>query len=263
MKLPELDAGIEGELLRNGSQHRTVREPTTLRKPCGIRGPRSKIVEAILLLLYSRPMKSSEIAAKLGKPSRYVSSYLSYWRSRGLVDYRAGYWFLTHEGEEYVKMLVSAMRLRQEELLSHSYTNELVDQTMNSKDQLKIARESGALQPFIVEQTSSSEGEEAHSRVSKALKCLEKVLGDKNLDEEEYAVLQHLVKHYAEWGSTYQYLDQIAENLRYEPRQLLVVLRKLQTKKLIYMYTDKRFGLRVGLGKSLKQLIDKCVHNAH
>jgi len=211
------------------------------------------------LLLYSRPMKSCEIAKRLGKPSRYISSYLSYWKSRGLVDYRAGYWFLTKEGEEYVKMLVASMRLSAEEQLSHKKMSDLVNQTMNSNDRRKEAKSSGSPQSFIVEQTGTIGGEDTHNRVARALRCLNDVMSNRDLDEEEYAVLQHLVKHYAEWGSTYRYIDQIAESLRYEPKQLLIVLRKLQTKKLIYMYSDRRFGLRVGLGKGLKQLIDKCL----
>ncbi|NPA96134.1 MAG: replication initiator protein WhiP [Crenarchaeota archaeon] len=225
-----------------------------------VRGPRSKVAEAILLLLYSRPMRSREIAEKLGKSSRYVASYLSYWRTRGVVDYRGGYWFLTRRGEEIVRTILDAKRLREEEQLSHTRTTEPVSGTINDKSRQAHAKASGAVQSFIVEQTSAPEGKQwEQDPIGKALRCLDTLLGDRDLEEEEYAVLRHMVKHYAEWGSTYLYVDQIAEDLHYEMRELLQILRRLQTKKLIYMYTDKRLGIRVGLGRGLKQAIDKCL----
>ncbi len=246
-------ASINGNLVASGSHDQRIK------------GPRSKIVDAILMLLYSRPMKSREIANQLGKSSRYIASYLSYWKSRGLVDYRAGYWFLTKRGEEYVRMLISVLNAREEEKLSHKDTGEPVNEAMNNNSRQVKTRSSGVLQPFIVEQTSSKVEKTRDDAVANALKCLNEILGERNLDEEEYSVLTHLVKHYAEWGSTYLYIDQIAEDLHYELRQLLSILRRLQTKKLIYMYADKRLGMRIGIGKALKQAIDKCLNkqNAH
>ncbi len=248
-----LELRSEGSVATHEIRESSVASPS-------IRGPRSKIAEAILMLLYSRPMRSREIAQRLGKSSRYVASYLSYWRARGVVEYRAGYWFLTKQGEEIVKALISASQIRVEEQLTHDRTTEPVVQTMNNKSKQGAANSSGVIQSFTVEQTSASEGKQLEEdRAKKALNCLSKILGSKNLDEEEYSVLSHLVKHYAEWGSTYLYIDQIAEDLHYELRQLLQVLRRLQTKKLIYMYSDRKLGMRVGLGKSLKQAIDKCL----
>jgi len=211
-------------------------------------------------MLYTRPMKSSEIARELGKPSKYVSSYLSYWKARGFVEYRAGYWILTQKGEEYVKLLIQSRMLAEEGQLSHKETSERDCETMNDYRGLKEASIISDLQQFIAGESGSKRGEQTtEERVRRALSCLEKVMKNRNLIEEEYYVLQHLVKHYAEWGSTYMYADQIAEELHYDLRDLMIILRKLQSKKLIYIYNDRKFGLRVGLSKGLKQLIDACL----
>jgi len=227
-----------------------------------IRGPRSQFVNTILLLLYRRPMRSAELAKILGKPSRYVSSYLSYWKSRGLVTYRAGYWMLTKLGEEYVRMLMSMeTNTLGEEVgtFTHRRTSEQVRQTINGYGSQGRADERPGIQPFTAGQIGSLWDERnTEHRIERALKCLDHVLGNKDLLEEEMYVLKYLVKHYVEWGSTYTYLDQLAEDLHYDTRTLLSTLRKLQTKKLIYIFADRRFGYRIGLSKPLKQLIDAC-----
>jgi metal-responsive CopG/Arc/MetJ family transcriptional regulator len=73
-------------------------------------GPRSKLVDAILVLLLARPMKAAEIAEVLSKEPKYVSSYLSYWKSRGYVDYDLGMWYLTPKGEDYARQVAEAQR---------------------------------------------------------------------------------------------------------------------------------------------------------
>ena len=66
-------------------------------------GPRSKLMDAILVLLLARPLKASEIATNLGLETKYVSSYLSYWRKKGLVELNLGRWKLTEEGKAYAE----------------------------------------------------------------------------------------------------------------------------------------------------------------
>ncbi|MEM0027736.1 MAG: replication initiator protein WhiP [Ignisphaera sp.] len=231
------------------------------------KGPRSRVVEAILLLLYAKPMKSSEIASILGKKTKLISSYLSYWKSRGYVVLRTGYWFLTKKGEEHVKALLSSLDtpvLSPYDVvrLAQKLISEPVLETMNSWRRQDGKPKETVIQQFTASKTGSlvgKQGTKNENTVEKTLKCLEKIISSKDLLEDETNILRHMVKHYAEWGSTYLYLDQISEELHYPSNELMLILRKLQTKKLIYMYTDKRFGIRVGLGKSLKQLIDACL----
>jgi DNA-binding MarR family transcriptional regulator len=232
------------------------------------RGPRSRTVEAVLLLLYAKPMKSSDIAKVLGKPSKLVSSYLSYWKTRGYVSYRSGYWMLTKQGEEYVRMFIESLGIpilspQDVVLLAHKLINEQVQLTVNNWTQLKSSQQETEIQRFTINKSGSKVGKQAQqvnpSVLQKALNCVTKILESKDLLEDEMQILNHLIKHYIEWGSTYLYLDQIAEELHYQVQELVTILRKLQSKRLVYLYTDRRFGIRVGLGKSFKQLLDQCL----
>jgi DNA-binding MarR family transcriptional regulator len=232
------------------------------------RGPRSRTVEAVFLLLYVKPMKSSDIAKVLGKPSKLVSSYLSYWKTRGYVSYRSGYWMLTKQGEEYVRMFIESLGIpilspQDVVLLAHKLINEQVQLTVNNWTQLKSSQQETEIQQFTVNKSGSKVGKQAQqvnpSVLQKALNCVTKILESKDLLEDEMQILNHLIKHYIEWGSTYLYLDQIAEELHYQVQELVTILRKLQSKRLVYLYTDRRFGIRVGLGKSFKQLLDQCL----
>lgn len=67
-----------------------------------VRGPKSRLVERVFLLLLERgPMRSRDLARELGVEPRYVASYLSYWRARGYVDYVSGFWVLTPAGKTH------------------------------------------------------------------------------------------------------------------------------------------------------------------
>jgi len=232
------------------------------------KGPRSRFVEAILLLLYARPMRSSEIAKIIGKNSKLISSYLSYWKTRGYVGYRSGYWTLTKQGEEYVKILIESLGVpvlspQDVVLLAHKLISEQVQPTINNWAQLKRNQQETEIQQFTVSKSGSKVGKQTQqvqpSVLQRALNCVTKILESKDLLEDEITILNHLIKHYIEWGSTYLYLDQISEELHYQVQELMTILRKLQSKRLLYLYTDRRFGIRVGLGKSFKQLLDQCI----
>ncbi len=232
------------------------------------KGPRSRIVQAILLLLYVRPMRSSEIASLLNKKTRVVSSYLSYWKARGYVEFKSGYWMLTKKGEEHVQAVLQSLGIpvlsaHEVVQLAQKLAKEQVLDTINSWAKHRTAQDEAEIQSFTALQTSSKVGKlvtqtNNSTNLEKVLKCLEKVMNAKDLSEDEAEILRYMVKHYAEWGSTYLYLDQLSEDLHYSTQELLVVLRKLQSKKLVYLYTDRRFGIRVGLGKGLKQILDTC-----
>jgi len=213
-------------------------------------------------------MRSIEIAQLLKKSSKYVSSYLSYWKSRGYVTYSSGYWFLTKRGEDFVKMTLALSKatpiisLPEVVQLAHQLINEQVAHTMNSKTIPNQTDVGTVIQRFVVDRTSNEVDIQTPlplTPMQRAMTCLDKILSNKDLLEDEVYMLKHFVKHYIEWGSTYKYLDQLAEELHYDARELMLVLRRLQSKKLIYIYTDRKFGIRIGLGKTLKQLLDTCM----
>lgn len=233
------------------------------------RGPRSKIVEALLLLLYVKPMKSSEISKIIGKQSKLISSYLSYWKTRGYVNYKSGYWFLTKRGEEHVRTFLESIGVpvvtpQDVVLLAHKLINEQISNTINGWVQQRSRSQAAEIQQFAVSNTGLKVGKQTLNstqagKLQKALDCVTKVLESKDLLEDEMAVMNLLIKHYIEWGSTYLYLDQMAEDLHLQVQELVQILRRLQTKRLVYLYNDKRFGIRVGLGKSFKLILDHCI----
>ncbi len=230
-------------------------EADSLHSVASVRGPRSSIANTILYLLYTRPMKSRDIASIIGKSSKYVSSYLSYWKSRGFVNYVAGYWFLTELGKQYVELLIKSTS-NSVGSVTQKRTIESISTTINHKNKQEKADDRQRFQQFIVEKTSSVVGKQDLDNL--IYECIEKMVYNKNLDEEETFVILHMVKHYLQWHSTYVYLDQLVEELDYDIAHLMNILKRLQSKKLIYIYNDRKLGLRVGIGKALKDLISLC-----
>lgn len=223
-------------------------------------GPRSRIVEAIMVLLLSRPMRSSEIASILGFETKYVSSYLSYWKTRGYVDYSNGYWTLTPKGEEYAEKVLE--RETSEDLdkmasiAKRILSSVNVKETINYKDSpSRGGRGRGSLS-FIEPRTGKSHNK-LQERARRAA-CVLKVYKD-DLDEEELEVLSSLLSHYAKWGNTYIYLDNLAEAMEADYNWLLRVARRLQSKGIVYIYTDPRLGVRIGLTKNMKESLESCV----
>jgi len=185
-------------------------------------GPRSKLMDAILVLLLAMPLRTSEIAANLGLETKYVSSYLSYWRKKGLVELKYGRWHLTKQGEEYAKRIVD-MR-RDKKFMEH----------------LAIARE--ILQQDFFRMNKNIDPPANSSFLEK-------------LDDDEKELLLFLLNKYRQWGSTYVYLDQIQEELGADLNWLLRVLRKLQTKRIVYLYHDPKLGFRIGFTQKVKDII--------
>jgi hypothetical protein len=247
-----------------GSTEGTVDEGKT-RKPA----PRSKTVEAIAVLLLARPMRAAEIAQVLGKPTRYVSSYLSYWRTRGLFDYENGFWTLTAEGEEFARNILEKemnsrvarfAALARQILGQGSLTgNSLVKHISGTK---KYKRSSGAAHPSgeILQFTAPIIDEAGNKQQNELLTqlCAQAVLGNLEIDEDERAVLEALLQHYSKWGMTYTYMDQLEQELEADRTWLISVLRRLQVKGLVYIYNDKRLGTRIGLSRKLKSLLSSC-----
>ncbi len=226
-------------------------------------GPRSKLVEAIAVLLLSRPLRSAEIAQILGFTPRYISSYLSYWKTRGLFAYDNGFWMLTPLGEDFARNVIQR---EMDEKLHHyttlalrlisSQNTKMVSRTRKDKRVLRREKVSSGFQQFIVTQTSTVDNKQQD--VALFLLCMEKAINDEGLTTDEQEVLNTIINHYIKWGTTYLYLDQLEELMEADRAWLLKTLRLLQAKGLIYIYNDRRLGTRIGFSRKIRQAIAVC-----
>ncbi|MGC9209734.1 MAG: replication initiator protein WhiP [Acidilobus sp.] len=221
-------------------------------------GPRSRLVDAILVLLLSRPMRSSEIGEVLGKEAKYIASYLSYWKDRGYVDYDLGLWYLTPKGEEYARQIAEREadeRFNEFVALAHKIASR-VSRTRNNNVRAQRTEVVGGSQQFIASETGKADKKQQGGRLSVAA-CALQGLKDR-LSDEEAEVVMELLGHYSTYGVTYMYLDQLAERLKADYDWLLRRVRDLQSKGIVYIYTDPRLGIRVGFSKSVKELLSQC-----
>jgi len=221
-------------------------------------GPRSRLVDAIMVLLLGRPMRSSEIGEVLGLESKYISSYLSYWRARGYVEYESGLWQLTPLGEDYAREIIareSGEGFDKFVTLARSIAGTHVKRTRKDKKRGKHGSHPRGSLSFIVDKKGDRDKkrQEREEAASCILSALREVLGD-----EEYDLMEYILGHYIDWGSTYIYVDQLAERLKADLTWLMKVLRGLQSKGLIYIYTDPRLGVRVGLARRIKDELQSC-----
>ncbi|NON61499.1 replication initiator protein WhiP [Acidianus sp. DSM 29099] len=215
--------------------------------------PRSKLMEAIIVLLNARPLRTSEIAINLGYQTKYVSSYLSYWKKKGLVYQDGGRWYLTPQGENLAKALIDSYTNSRfkEMLVIAKQMIEQVKQPINNKNQQKEERENMKVLSFIDSKTSKLSKKQQKSDPEE---CLKDVLA--KLDKDEKELLLFIVKRYKQWGSTYVYADQLQEEYNADTGWLFKVLRQLQTKRIIYLYQDPKLGLRIGFSRSIKEKLD-------
>ncbi|MGC8572912.1 MAG: replication initiator protein WhiP [Caldisphaera sp.] len=221
-------------------------------------GPRSRLVDAILILLISRPMRSNEIAQYLNKETKYISSYLSYWKERGFVEYDMGLWYLTPKGEDFAREIISKTsdeKFNEFVALAQKVAGELVKKTINDKSNISEKGKTKESLSFIAGKTNSADNKR-QNRVSQVA-CVLQQLKD-SIDEEEMEITSFLLTHYAKYGVTYVYLDQITERLNADYNWLLKRLRNLQSKGILYIYTDPRLGIRVGLTRNLKDMLKSC-----
>ena len=224
------------------------------------RGPRSRLVDAIFVMLLAKPMRSAEIAGILGYDARYIASYLSYWKARGYVEYESGLWYLTPLGEDYAREVL--------ERESNDRLSEFIGVAQRILGEAKRVRPAmkrkrgrpgegggGGSLRFIAGLTGERDNE-TQDRVA-AARCALEALSD-GLSGDEVEVLGALLDHYARWGSTYLYLDQLQEMMGADFNWLVKVLRDLQAKSLVYIYKDPRLGLRVGLAKRAREALQAC-----
>ncbi len=221
-------------------------------------GPRSRVVEAILVMLISRPMRASEIAGVLGLNTRYVSSYLSYWKTRGYVDYDSGFWYLTPRGEAYARSVYERETRRESNeytILAQKILAEQVKQAI--KDKTAQARENKPEQPLPFIASLKSKTDNKLQKKVEAAACLLNTLKG-SISDEELEIIMTLTAHYTRWGTTYMYLDQLQEKMGADYTWLMKILRDLQSKGLIYIYRDPRLGIRIGFSRNLKQQLENC-----
>ncbi|HIP65308.1 MAG TPA: replication initiator protein WhiP [Pyrodictium sp.] len=226
-------------------------------------GPRSPLVEAIAVLLLARPMRAAEIAQTLGYPTRYISSYLSYWKARGYFENVSGYWQLTAKGEEFARQVIEKRlngRVSQFAALARQIIEDVwgeqIKQTRNRKRVGKPAEQSSQFLPFI----AADKGKSGNKRKTAIhpIHCLASIIDVDELSDEELEILEIMINHYVKWGSTYMYIDQLQQKLDADPAWLLKVLKSLQSKGIIYIYNDRRLGTRIGFSKRLRDQITTC-----
>lgn len=219
-------------------------------------GPRSKLMDAILVLLLARPLRTSEIAVNLGLETKYVSSYLSYWRKKGLVYQEAGRWYLSVQGENLAREILEGKnnsKFIEHLAFAKQILNENVKQTKNNKEETKQNKDEKEFLSFIGDLTSTKNKKQQEKDLTE---CLSPIL--EKLDEEERELLSFLLGKYKQWGSTYVYLDQIQEEFGADTNWLIKVLRKLQTKRILYLYHDPKLGFRIGFTQKLKDIMSNC-----
>ncbi|MUN27965.1 replication initiator protein WhiP [Sulfuracidifex metallicus] len=219
--------------------------------------PRSKIVEAISVLLLARPLRASEIAANLGFEAKYISSYLSYWRKKGLVYQEGGKWHLTTSGELFAKEVITNYNnSRFKEMVVFAkqiLSNDQVKPSINNKDVQKTDKNEKEVLSFIEDKTNKANKKQQKSNLEECLRDL-----TEKLNQEENELIKFLLDKYKQWGSTYLYMDQIQEELKADNVWLFRILKGLQTKRLVYLYQDPKLGLRIGFTQSFKKRIEEC-----
>ncbi len=250
---------MEDELLRAAREF-LESEAEAREKGKRSRGPRSRLVDAVFVMLLARPMKSAEIAGVLGYEPRYIASYLSYWKTRGYVEYESGYWYLTPLGEEYARNVLEREvneKFNEFAAIAQRILASLnVSPAINRKPGGPGRRGKGRSLPFIAEQIIKP-GNERQERTL-AAECALEVLKDDGLPPDELEVMKALLDHYAKWGTSYMYIDQLQESMEASYEWLLKTLRELQTKGLVYLYRDPRLGLRVGFAKRAREVLQAC-----
>lgn len=149
----------------------------------------------------------------------------------------------TERGEERGKGLSfsyqAVNRIEHSFLFNSTIENELIPRVEVSRNLVEFSRK--RVEPGL-QRGKLCSTREKYSRIANELR------------EDERDVLKYLVEHKCKWGSNYVYFDELLEELNIPAEELLRVLRRLQSKRLVYLYEDKRKrAVRVGLGKALRE----------
>jgi len=176
------------------------------------------------------------------------------------VDYDLGLWYLTPKGEEYARQIAEREtdeRFNEFVALAQRIASRL-NQTRNNKARASRADVTDKSQSFIAEFTEKPDKKQQGNRASVAA-CVLQSLKDR-LTDEEMEVVMEMLSHYTMYGVTYMYMDQLAERLKADYEWLIRRVRDLQSKGIVYIYTDPRLGIRVGFSKVAKEVLATCGH---
>ncbi|WP_420807178.1 replication initiator protein WhiP [Acidianus manzaensis] len=210
-------------------------------------------MEAIIVLLNARPLRTSEIASNLGYQTKYISSYLSYWKKKNLVYQDGGRWYLTPEGENLAKAIIdsySNSRFKEMLVIAKQMVEQVKDSKNNKTQQNKKEAEKEVLS-FIDSKTNSKAKKQQNMNPEE---CVKEIL--EKLDNDEKDILLFIIDKYKQWGSTYIYIDQLQEEYKADMGWLFKILRQLQTKRILYLYQDPKLGLRIGFSKTFKEKLN-------
>ncbi len=206
------------------------------------RSIRSPVTAALLLALErgfaSAEQLATEVQRVTGRRLRAkdVLAYLSYYRRKGWVVNHSPVWSLTEAGKAFVEKYRSHLLY----LLGESYGTPSHTKVHTKVNESITLSHTKADERLILKKTKA--------RVSETIELLKRKL--KNRDEAD--ALQILLFNYFENGSTYMYLDELAEELEADPSWLLrVVLRRMRSRGLVYVWRDGK----VGLGRVVRELL--------
>jgi len=168
--------------------------------------------------------------------------------------------YLTPKGEEYARQIAEREtdeRFNEFVALAQRIASRL-NQTRNNKARASRADVTDKSQSFIAELTEKPDKKQQGNRASVAA-CVLQSLKDRLTDEEAEVVME-MLSHYTMYGVTYMYMDQLAERLKADYEWLIRRVRDLQSKGIVYIYTDPRLGIRVGFSKVAKEVLAMCGH---
>ena len=206
----------------------TITTTTTPQEPAvDLRRPiTSPVTAALLLTLKSGWATVEELAEEVERlTGRSVSAkdlypYLHYYQRKGWVTSGSPLWGLTDEGTKFVEKyerwllkLVGEKNQPTENFASDTKPDERVEYRIRNIDKTRLNQLIEKFRQYL-----------------------------RNKDEED--VLRVLLEHFAATGSTYMYLDELAERLGADASWLYrEVLRPMRARRIIYVWKDGKVGL--------------------
>lgn len=199
-----------------------ISTPTTTATLCRVRG----FTIDLLFELKNQGLRTTDIIDSTGKTRWYVSRYLYNMRNYGLVKKTGPFWNLTEEGSLFLSYLESI--------------------GTNTNRMRKIAERKLKEGRKIAESSSSKKPKQI---------SIELWLHNSNLDETETVVVEVLVDHYNRTGGKFLWFTSfhdLAERLKVSPSLLPQALRKLSEDQIIYVWRNKKIGLKTAFIEAVR-----------